>query len=496
VLLVLQFPFADVRPFIPGASGLRLRAPQWPTAEIGKEFVRGYGVVAKRRKGGVEEWPGERLYCQARAIRFAASPRALIVGDDRRPFALDCAFRRFFSDGESLVRVEFGFRLTPTRRMPSVSRAQVNRLPLSGQDLLSLITAVLDLPVRIQPQVGTATPGARKFHSCTMALAAHYLYATTSRQHGNGAVAPPSWQCQAGAPIVFVEYEDHEVSDAPRGRPVKPMELAKLRLTFGDHESEVAGIWFLGVAPGANQDTLRRLRINLLRFHAERECLKQVLRLLRKPLPVVAGTPESDELQQFLDRSTTVLMKPWRESLPQSEILTAAYQFDQFVTEGERADLLAALASVRRAVFRKVERFTETIIVQGDLVKGDKTVQNKNLTIKKSTVGNVTQADVIVDSFNQIQTSDASAEMKAALTTLTEAVDAMLKARPEQAEQDEKTKRSLEVLTKEATAATPDRAWYEVSANGLIEAAKTVGAIGAPVINAVKVVLGLLAPLG
>lgn len=60
---------------------------------------------------------------------------------------------------------------------------------------------------------------------------------------------------------------------------------------------------------------------------------------------------------------------------------------------------------------------------------------------------------------------------------------------PEQAEQ---VARDLESLTKEATSKATAQEVVRVSADGLIEAAKTVAEMAAPVTTAVKAVLALL----
>jgi hypothetical protein len=50
----------------------------------------------------------------------------------------------------------------------------------------------------------------------------------------------------------------------------------------------------------------------------------------------------------------------------------------------------------------------------------------------------------------------------------------------------------LSTLTSEALASAPRRKIYEVSAEGLMEAAKTVAGMAEPITRAVKVVLALL----
>jgi hypothetical protein len=52
--------------------------------------------------------------------------------------------------------------------------------------------------------------------------------------------------------------------------------------------------------------------------------------------------------------------------------------------------------------------------------------------------------------------------------------------------------KDLEVLTTEAVSEAPRKKWYDLSAEGLMEAAKAVGELAAPVVTSVKALLSLL----
>ncbi len=120
-------------------------------------------------------------------------------------------------------------------------------------------------------------------------------------------------------------------------------------------------------------------------------------------------------------------------------------------------------------------------------------MKNQSINISNSTVGDINQvaADTINNSFNKIAKSDAPTELKEHLEKLNAAVKEMIQRLPE-AEQKQAAQ-DLQTLTDEALSEKPRRKWYELSADGLIEAAKTVGEIAAPVITAAKAVLAFLA---
>src|ERR1051325_2574300 len=51
MLLSIQFPFCDSRPFLPSGDTI-LDVPQWPAPTPDSDFVRGFGIVKRRRLGG------------------------------------------------------------------------------------------------------------------------------------------------------------------------------------------------------------------------------------------------------------------------------------------------------------------------------------------------------------------------------------------------------------------------------------------------------------
>jgi len=108
-------------------------------------------------------------------------------------------------------------------------------------------------------------------------------------------------------------------------------------------------------------------------------------------------------------------------------------------------------------------------------------------------VGNINQvaADTINNAFNTVAQSSAPQDLKAELEKLNQAVAEMVKLLPE--EKQREVAQDLKTLTDEATSSSPRKKWYELSAEGLIEAAKAVGEAATPVITAAKAVLALLA---
>jgi hypothetical protein len=95
----------------------------------------------------------------------------------------------------------------------------------------------------------------------------------------------------------------------------------------------------------------------------------------------------------------------------------------------------------------------------------------------------------ITDSFNTIDNSSASDDVKMVLRELLQASDQMAADLP-QAEADQ-ARRDVSTLIDEATSDTPRRSMIEAVGEGLLSVAKTAGAVGAPVITLVTQLVAL-----
>jgi len=102
-------------------------------------------------------------------------------------------------------------------------------------------------------------------------------------------------------------------------------------------------------------------------------------------------------------------------------------------------------------------------------------------------LGNNNQVtQTIQHSFN----TPSNPDLAPLLAQLTQAVEEMLKHLP--AEQAQEARDDLKRLQEELQKPQPRKKWYSVSIEGLIQAAKNVGAIGAPVIELAGKILQLL----
>jgi hypothetical protein len=411
-----------------------------------------------------------------------------------------CAFRRFLYDGGAVARLEIGLQFR---------RRRMRFTPLGAKDCLTLLESVLALPVTVVASEGSSvsTPLLQSVRH----VAGRYLRATTKLTAGLPAPTP-AWWFSPGLPLMLVEYRSEEIATLPRFSRLVELEsevgirLEHFRISY---RGTLLGTWFLRLDPGVNPDVQRRLRLHLFRLHAERECLKQILRLIaQEKIPVESRTPAADRLQEYLLGAQRLLERQSRFGLPQSEILNAAQQFEDVVDEGERETLLAKLSQIRGNIRRFVERYTEeerdltsrihvvgsgnTIMVAKEQKIGRQVMTEYNIEFGDHTTfhGDFAVANSIQNSFNKARDSAVPKELQEALKQLSQQVAEMAKHLPP--EQARQVAQDLETLTTEATSGKPRKKWYELSAEGLKEAAETVGEIATPVLGTIGKVLAFL----
>ena len=190
MFIVLQFPFTDARPFLPTAT-YRLANPVWTSPRKDKDFIRSFGAVKKRLKGGVEEWPSEGFYCRAEnALHFDISfTNPQPIAGSEVLFRKHCAFRRFLSDGCAVARIEIGVQL----------RSRGRALQFSGDQCLSLCRTILSQRVTV-PLNGNKQP--EELLLAQGKLAKLYLRSSTEKPHHEE--THPGWWFSPGSPSVSV----------------------------------------------------------------------------------------------------------------------------------------------------------------------------------------------------------------------------------------------------------------------------------------------------
>ena len=477
MFVVFQHPFADLRGFIPRSG--RLKILKFPLSNEGGQYVRSSGVVTRRPRGGIADWVGEGLFALAtNAVRFQDRLGDMRFGD-RPAFRIAKTYRRFHSDGRS-ARLDIGFALRETAD-PAVTP--------TAPDVVKAVLGLGDLMIRISSEDNSRR---RRLIDAGPALARHYMKATSSRKE-----APPkieSWWFQSGSPMALIEL--------PEGSAQWAFNTA--RMIFKDEEGlslyhawlaihgRECSTWIISCTPGASRDKLRRLRILLTRVHAERHCLRAAVQAVRdRSLPLDLNGQVANEVQEYLRDAVRLLEAPSRDGIDQAALLGVAREAFAHALE----DDTRVLGQMRRQIAERVDGFIESanntsLVVQN--IEGDymyKSIKMGDVTVHGDF--NQVVADTITNSFNTATASDANAQLKEALKQLSVEVANLTKqlppAKAEQAAND------LSSLTKEALSKEPRKAWYELSANGLVGAAKAVAEMVPSISKAVAGVLAILA---
>ena len=258
-----------------------------------------------------------------------------------------------------MAKYEVGLAIAPE---PSV---QGSDQPLTRQFFEHFLRLPVSVPV---PQ---GRPVRCELWQAGKHLAALYLASSSAIEAGkSGALS--AWLALAGNPIVVVEYGGLKRSRVSfPGRSVTLTQYPDALISH--HTLPMKGLnlrlWMLNNATMPGEDA-RRLRIALLRLHAERECLQHILtNLACGHIQVQPRGVASDLLQNYLNEATRHVLSLRRRSPaalgPESageeedSMVELARRAEDSIMPGERDSILKVLQQiqVRKNILRKVEEF-------------------------------------------------------------------------------------------------------------------------------------------
>jgi hypothetical protein len=497
LFIAIQIPFADLRPFLDEETA-RLAIPGWPNPQVDVEFVRAVGAVRERRHGGLSPWVGEGYYANAaRALRFLPGFAGWPPIGQANAARLPCVFRRYFSDGGAVARVEVGF---------GPRNEKLDLEGLGGSELVDLIAGCLAVPVRVPMPAGEWA--AAELIGAGRPIARHLLRSTTTNNSGGDS---EGWWLRALRPTAIVAYESSEVSDLPATVTTVPMEPGGPSI----HHAVLARggisvpVWFIPWEQTDNADEMRRIRLHLFRLHAEREVFKWTLSAAAQGR--LTGASDIDpwnRLQRYLNDTIRLLRRDRGYGIDSSEELKSALRLGDLMNPGDRESLLAQFEGMRTNVFRKVEEvpsqqgrqpiiYVEKLnqfygkVNMDDHSKMDDHSTNLGDVLNSQLEGVFGSSNTVQDSFNRIGQSGASDDVKSVLKELVEAVGKLGEGSDVAPADRETAARDLDGLVREATAASPRRGMVETLGDGLIQTAKKVGEVGLPIVKLVTQLIAL-----
>lgn len=487
---------ADIRPFIPNSPG-RLPCPTFPVPDI-NQFIHGFGPVRYCFRFGITGWSGEDTYVDAKRVFSLDSKfkKNAILNYKSR-----CGFKRFLADGNGIARAEIGieaFRLARKKKFSPIE----------------MIKSQLKQPVKVKP-INPLYAAVSSATTTALADAGPFVSDLYFRGSTIKEQRYDYWHQDfviPGSPLLVVQFEEeHEEFNAL-------MKTTSL-VTHVDRraDSEVRhcwlqrpnknplGMWIINHKYDGEDYDLRKFRKHLARLHSERQCLKIVLReISRGHIEVKRGTLQSDNLQSYLRRASKLFLH--REMLYENKInspVNDALDYEELVSPGARCSLGERLSDIRGQIRKKLEMAIEEDVHRRDSRRnwiGHSFVKIGaiNLTEKKIKIGdigsfqgNLTQAESIEGSFNSTSTPGQESELDGLLKTLFTQVTQLCKELDQS--RAEQVRRDLELLVAEAKSSQPRQKWYELSAEGLLEAAKSTKALFDPISKTIKSIISLLA---
>ncbi len=384
MLLIIQFPLADARPFLAEAAA-QLPVPGWPIPDPQREFVRAFGPVRRRWRGGLSGWVGENLVCEAdRALTFRGRDLFYDLGgrpaggdfiDEEKRVQFWVAFRRFYADGLALGKFEVGLVVDTKWLWGRVG----------PRDAEALVQKALDLEVEIPDPAGPGPRACRLFEAGSH-LARLYLW-SSSRLGEFSLAEAPGWWVEDGEPLLFLMQDgwDERLSLNNPGAAVALD--GRIKGTLSHHLIGHAGrsfrLWNFDEETAYQESQphrpkfyqqeaqveARKLRLFLLRLHAEKQVLAQVIRhITRGRIRPNRGTAGSESLQRYLHEVTGRLAALRRQGahLADLDVEEMARTVEDQMTPGEYDAMQKALerlglrpniaAKTRREVARAFDR--------------------------------------------------------------------------------------------------------------------------------------------
>jgi hypothetical protein len=122
-------------------------------------------------------------------------------------------------------------------------------------------------------------------------------------------------------------------------------------------------------------------------------------------------------------------------------------------------------------------------------------IVNMNIILEGTTIqGGFNVLSSIQDSYNKVNSANTPDDLKTLLKQLAKEVAAI--SEHLSVEKAEQVARDLENLTAEATSENPRKEWWQLSVEGLKQAAKDVGEIGEPVLKLATTIVTMLLARG
>ena len=190
-----------------------------------------------------------------------------------------------------------------------------------------------------------------------------YLYATTLNPGKNYPLTKSSWLSH-GCPVIVVEYEKSKL------RNLSSLDTKGFRRFEQIPEEWGISLWCREVTRHIplyviiknrihDKEKVRALRVNLLKYHQERETLRAVIKLIAGRNQQLDGI-NTDNLSAYLNTITALYSRSKRDGIEQQPLFELMAQIEKEINQGDSSALYGALMNNPKLQFL-LKRFDITI---------------------------------------------------------------------------------------------------------------------------------------
>lgn len=436
----ISWPISDLRAF---GDFDRLKKPNWPNPTEDRDFIRNIGVVRTRLRGGLTGFASEDFYVQANRIVVETKEFADRLGIS--PSLIKVLFRRLYITNGPVVHMDIGLSVRYETFHPT-----------------TITEALLNVPLTIKGSKA-------KLGVAAKLVAEHYLKNSTPKD----ASVPKRVMVASGPTVVYELLSGDE-------------DWVKL-IHLHDHKISTP-VWILSPTQNIPIRQSRALRLTLIRLRSEREAIKAVLNAADDgTLKFEARTPGGDKLTRYLDRADQLFKGQVPDDLVRfmdkseyQNVLNVALSADRLFQPGAIDRLQLAFEDIRPNMLRKLKGWSASDEKRMELLHAAQGIPVSHLEVNMSeknevSVTNSTGVAIVGRDGNASVNQTTGSDLKYLLDLLTkQAGDAAKQLPPEEAK---KVLESAEELKSVVTSEKPVQRWYDVSAEGLKDAAKAVAGI-------------------
>lgn len=295
MIIFIQYTLTDIRSFV-GLKGVLLKSPTWPTPTPFKEFVRYSGQIIPRSKGGLNSWVGEDFVCK---IRRGINVQNIVL--NKFPVEFRNVSKQQYTNG---ILTKYQFVFTSKKSPLAV---------FNSNFLEDLKTSIDNMDISIRSKINSVS--VTKMHTIDSYIKSLYILSSTKSKEID--IPRDMNFTNFCIPQIYIHFEPHEklllsqksLIDKKGGEPLN----FHFYGSWNHNQNKPVKIWICqqlksnALSNGDNRN--RKLRISMLRFFSEYECLKSVMTAIQNDkIKVARGSQETDLLQGYLNKVTKTIL--------------------------------------------------------------------------------------------------------------------------------------------------------------------------------------------